>query len=86
MFVKHMTIELHQQHPENKQAENMRKIGELWRQVHLQTFHAFDEHLLLIQSAPLSLRRVSSAHPVLRRPRADWSGADERRGEGQVAC
>jgi len=31
MFVKHMTIELHQQHPENKQAENMRKIGELWR-------------------------------------------------------
>ena len=31
MFVKTMTQQLQQQHPENKQAENMRKIGELWR-------------------------------------------------------
>jgi hypothetical protein len=31
MFVKQMTQQLQQQHPENKQAENMSKIGELWR-------------------------------------------------------
>eukprot|EP00961_Rhodomonas_salina_P236001 3189655-Rhodomonas_salina.2 len=33
MFVKAMTVELHQRHPENKQAENMRRIGEMWREL-----------------------------------------------------
>lgn len=31
MFVKGMTAELRQSHPDNKQSDNMRKIGELWR-------------------------------------------------------
>jgi hypothetical protein len=33
MFVRAMTAELHMRHPENKQAENMRKIGEMWREM-----------------------------------------------------
>ncbi len=31
MFVKSMTAQLRASHPENKQSDNMRRIGELWR-------------------------------------------------------
>lgn len=32
-FVKHMVMELRKQHPEKRQHEHMRKIGELWREM-----------------------------------------------------
>ena len=33
MFVKAMTAEFKIREPDSKQADNMRKIGELWRQM-----------------------------------------------------
>jgi len=81
MFVKHMTTQLHQQHPGSKQADNMRKIGEMWRNLAPEEKDRYTQEAMAAHE--LQQQQQVAAQAAHFQAQAQWNNGMPMKGKGK---